>query len=679
MKSKLQIIVALLFPLCVSGQDPSVVRFVNAGKMTVAPALNNVSGVTLHIPNAVRVIRSSAIIQNGITEIGGNFYQDSDANAFVTAPDGRGISQGTVSFITTNGSQRIITSSSIANFNRGINYVAFPILETATDDELLIPSRMGIDAISIKCTGTGKIRLESATDDLDNTMDASLRITGTGSSASNVPLGAMIVERNVVPYRAVSGTPTNNLPLFAFASPFENNQRSGYFAGNWIRRLIADDNNYGHVRFVYGNESSNGEIIRSQYIRNPEEPFQVGNGYLIKLQPAGFDYSSLKDAGALSITNANPINYNKSEFVFDGTVYTLSSQNEQLFASDILYSRTINTIPSYTVNWVIGNSYTSSLSIAAIEQKIINSPLVFDPNIYVFPAGSTTYQVHKIAPNPTTTMEILGLKEIPAMSLFMLRLSKNKTQNGTFIIGKEDLVHSTSTHNKLKSAPVYNNEVLFRVTPEENNFLYDIAGVAIRSSGKNGLDKGDIQKMYNDNNELFQLYFQSSDGNRLSAEILPPGSEKAILCLSPGQYSGKLVLSASRMESLSDGILQLEDLKNGNIIDLMQNNGKYAFEITSGDIPQRFIVHFNSQPTAIDRFNKEEELQIFSDGDHLIISRLTEFDLGSKLVVYDINGRCLFQKEIDTTPRMQLSMKLQKGLYIVRITGKRNVSHKLEL
>ena len=129
------------------------VTFVNTGAMNVAP--NGVSGVSLFVPDAMRqqtvAGRSVNIIHNGITELGGNFYQDAATTVFdVNATTTVGTSTGKFRFVTDRGVNRTVTtqSNAINEFDRGQRYVAFPNFEISTNDSVIIPGKMGIDAIS---------------------------------------------------------------------------------------------------------------------------------------------------------------------------------------------------------------------------------------------------------------------------------------------------------------------------------------------------------------------------------------------------------------------------------------------------------------------------------------------------------------------------------------------------
>ncbi|MDR2627268.1 MAG: hypothetical protein LBC40_04465, partial [Dysgonamonadaceae bacterium] len=283
MKTKLLLSICMCCLVHLATGAPDTIRLVNKGMMAVAKRTDGTP--SLYVPHAVWMNGDGvAIFQDGISFIGGNFYQDATTNVFYRDAAGKFTSTGKIVFFRNNGTgdagtKRYVKTNdplnNIDNFDRGRYFVAFPEIEIRTKDTLVIPARMGIDALRLSSDNSyGKLWLESNTIG-GKSYDASLRITGsmTAESKDLLPPGAVIIERDLAPYR-IADNGTGNGTLFAFASPFKA-QRSGYFAGNWIRRMIEDDDNYGHVQYVYGNErGSDGVIYSRQYIVDPAEVFE---------------------------------------------------------------------------------------------------------------------------------------------------------------------------------------------------------------------------------------------------------------------------------------------------------------------------------------------------------------------------------------------------------------------
>jgi hypothetical protein len=629
----------------------------------------------------------------GATAIGGHFYHDAHTHAFVLGSDGWGTSSGTIIFFDRAnqphpGNLRYIRTEKeddMKVFIRSDDFVAFPNIIINTNDTLDISERMGLDALSIRM-GTGKTGVmclrSNVNDAKDKVYDASLRVSGTGRSESLVEAGSVVVERDLSLYRIDPdpslATPIANYPMFAFASPMKS-MRSGYFAGNWVRKLLYDPAYYDHVQYVYGNrDADNDNIIDlDQYLWDPKESFEAGRGYLIKARPDNFNYDDLKSTGGLSVTGADPSLYDKGKFVFDGKIYNMKPiVQEQLFAEDTLYARSFNNADltsTGVVNWIIGNSWTSAINADALAQMINDHPsLTFESNIYIYPAGTPTYQPYKL--NAAGSIALFdNLSSIPSQSLFMIRLLK-RPQDGEFALTKRVLqTHSMASHNELRSTTNYQDEILFRISPASNSNIFDLTAVGLRSGAKEIADNQDMTKMYQNNSSAFLLYSLSTDNQKLAVNAVPQGTRSVKLCLHPGDNGGRMTLRASRTESIAHA--WLEDLLTHTMVNLKEQES-YTFLTSPQDNPERFIVHFD-HPTALDDV-QDNFLQCYYDRGTLVVKGLADRDLGSSIFVVDMQGRIVKQEIVSLTPEVHIPLQLSDGLYLIRLQGNRNVTVKFK-
>lgn len=675
------------------------ITFVNTGAMNVAP--NGVSGVSLFVPDAMRQFtvagRNVNIVHNGITELGGNFYQDAMTNVFnVDEISTVGTSSGKFRFVTDRGVNRTITtrSGAINEFDRGQRYVAFPNFEISTNDSVIIPGKMGIDAISLHRVNlkTGKMVLRSdvITDAKGtNAYDASLRITGAGNSAALVDLGSVVVERDMSIYRP-DGSTAN---LFGFATPFKNTQLSGYFAGNWVRRPLSNGD-FGHTTYIYGNKDtspSDNIIDKDQYVYLAAEKLVPAQAYLIKPRPKGFDYSTLRAENGLWYTGDEPSLYDKSKYHFDGKVYTVSPYSEQLFADDLLYSNTISSPGlTNTVNLLIGNSYTCPIPTSLLAQSMESYPnLKFVPYIYVYPAGASTYLPLSITGSGNSIV-VADVTEIPAMSIFMVRLSKNNAQSGTFTITKDMQRHADVSHNKPQTikasdgrmyatansaatgvnTTTVKNQVAFRVTPATNDNLFDMAAIGLREDASPGSDDYDIAKAYVSDRNLFQLYTKSVTGSKLSANGVPLSTDTVMLNFEPSFEGGEFKLSVKYEESLETEGVWILDNKIGKWIDI-KTEKTYTFNASPTDKPERFYVMFK-KPLKDDT-EKPGSLMVYYYNNNLLVRQLTKEDIGSTITLYDPVGRQFYGGIVDNYPDLTIPVNnLLPGVYMVHLKGEKS-------
>ena len=696
----LNIVLFLSVFTCQLFSQQNNVTFLNTGKMYVAPGGYN--NVALFIPDAMRVLGDQVkISHDGTTELGGSFFHDASTNVFElnaatsAYPDPTTSSTGIFRFVTTRGSanNRFITTqqNAISTFDRNSYYAAFPAIEIATDDSIVVPGKMGIDARSVRRNGgTGSMILRSEVVG-GKDYDATLRITTAGESSSLVTLGAVVVEREMTLYRALTN------PMFAFATPYYNTQYSGYYAGNWVRTPSVDAN--GSTRYILANKPDPLHptyINRDQYVIDPLITLKSANTYLIQPRPTGFDYSTLSSENGLLITGASDpfySAYDKGKFYFDGKVYKLTPYQEQLFAQDNLYSRTIGTT-GVTLNWLIGNSYTSPMSVELIRKKLVASGLNFYDTFYVFPAGSTGYQPCSFSGTGDNIL-VYNTTEIPAMSIIMVRIPGTNTATGTFSIGKTELVQSNISHGMPVpySAPAgasanrqtvraesnqsvnVTNQLLFRVSPQSNPNIFDLAAIGLRATAVLGSDDYDVPKIYGDDYS-YQMYTLSSSGSKLAADGVPADVNSVNLYFRPADTEDSYTLSADYVNTLSTEIVWLEDLQTSTTVDL-RIQPAYTFTSSPTDAFGRFVVHFvRPVATDVNTTGNGDNINIYLTGDNLIFKNLSSVDVGSLATIYDVDGRVVRNQIVDSE-EFQMKAELERGIYLVRLEGKRTVIKKV--
>jgi len=695
----------------------STVTFVNTGKMYIGGSSTSYgasSQIALYVPDAVRMLDNNGNVpqiafanyvsgtnSGGAWRIDGNFYQDSQGNVF-TYPYGSGERYGAVFFMGNRGVERYIEpSSTFPTFNRSVSYVAFPAIFIESNDTILVPPRMGIDAaVATTLSGNGRLLLQSY--DVDNTnYDASLRVVNTSQQNTAVYTrpdfdfagGSIIVEKEVGNYRDLVANNTvagSASPLFGFATPFKNTQQAGYFAGNWVRQPERNAN--FHTQYVLGNKPSaagSNTIHRDQYLVNATDIMEPGRAYLIKPRPNGFSYNQLIADGGLGVTGANYLDYDQAKFTFDGKVYTMTPVVERLFADDNLPAYSLNSTTTGTTNWLFGNSYTSAISIPKLVTQISNSTYSFYSVMFYFPAGSTSYLPYTLNGGGIVLQD---LTEIPAMSVFMLRLLPQGNQ-GDFTIGKDLLVHSIidSGQSDLNPNPApgrapgsrLNNQVIFRVTPIENDNIYDLAAIGLRENASLGSDNNDIAKIYMAD-AAFQLYtLTAPDANnnqsRLSANGVPLTVEQVSMNFKPVPYESRtMVLSVKGVETLSSEDFWIEDLQAETTHHFI-NGEPYIFTTNPDDAQNRFIVHFKAPKqdngeTGLDNI-LDSKLSMYAIGKEIFVENLLTSDIGADAAIYDIAGKLIDTFKVTNAPKMSYITKgLVSGTYVVRLNRTNSVS-----
>jgi hypothetical protein len=344
-----------------------------------------------------------------------------------------------------------------------------------------------------------------------------------------------------------------------------------------------------------------------------------------------------------------------------------------VFAGTVLFSALLNLYPPIgtTINWLIGNSYTSAIDVQKLANLLVNSELIFYPLVYVFPPGSTAYQVYNTNPD-FQGPQAIDLTDIPAMSIFMIRLDGTVPQQGMFSIGKDITTHGSLGHN-LRSTSQYDREILFRVTPEDNDNIFDLAAIGIRPNVNTVFNDQDIAKVFMIGNDAFQLYTLSEDNVKLSSNAVPPGTQTVRLCLAPGHTAGRLKLRAARQESLNN--VWIEDLLMRRTVNLKET-AEYVFDSDPQDVAERFIVHFSKAPTGSDNLTDDNFLQCYYLNKQLVIKGLEPKDLNAEIAVVNMQGQLMKRTTINQTPEARIPITLPTGVYIAKLTGYRNVTVK---
>lgn len=666
-----------------SAQRPSIV-FLNKGKMNVAVP-NNSAQTNLYIKGSMMAADSCSILQNGTTEITGDVYHHATTHLFDTDSNGFGKGIGTFKFSGNNrGYLRYIMSvEDNASFDKTNKYITFPNLEINTNDEIQLASRMGIDATKIirSQNKSGALHLKSETMTANHksyVYDTSLRILGNETSDNLAVPATVVMERDVSIYIDSVGSGVNT-PLFGFATPFNETQIAGYFAGNWIRQVSTGINQ--HVSYPLADSTStDGSIALNQFITDASQKFVPGNGYFIRLRDKSANYNNSISSGALPIVDGQDLNVTKTRYVFDGNVYDYSSLSEQVFSNSQI-SRSISVSNNDTINWIIGNSYTAPISIPKLATAMTESGINFDGKIYLFPLGSTTFQPYNYQTTGLNSPDINAIQSIPATSVFMLKVKPGNT-NGTFSLTKDLLTHGTTPYNLIprsvsKLARTVGNvydQVSFTVSLATNANIYDKTTMTVYDLSSWNYDEYDAQKEAFD---VFGLYSLSNDGIPLSMNIIP--DEKSPIDLS---FKVRTTTTAFHLEATNLNLVNGEGLwikdKQNSILTQLEEGEYYEFTASPTDAPDRFTVYFHHPETSsIENGNLLTDIKAYCRNGVLNISNLDDSDLGAKLAVYDMQGRRLQYDVIHQTPNQSIDVSaLTPGVYIVKIEGARTFTSK---
>ena len=205
----------------------------------------------------------------------------------------------------------------------------------------------------------------------------------------------------------------------------------------------------------------------------------------------------------------------------------------------------------------------------------------------------------------------------------------------------------------------------FRLTPEDNPYIYDQARIVLQEGTPLTLKDLVIEKPFNSTSDYFQLY-SGNEIQPLSKNVLPENISKTSLFVAPPKHTLSCRLTVSGLETLSTNTLFLYDSKLDTWTDLLLSED-YVFESEPQDDSDRFTVYFKS-PTSLDLVETTSVSAFCKDG-YLYLNGLTSADLGSRLSIYNTAGLLLQETEIDSYPQYSTSVAFSSGVYVAKIMG----------
>ena len=655
----------LLFPLWMSGQDPSPVRFVNTGKMYVT----GVAATSLYVPASIRMLGDKVdVIQNGRTELGGDFVNDvTSGNIFEDASTGWYYFRGDVA-------QWIKGSAS-----KQTGYINFPNVETFNRASVSLDAMMGMNVNTLKLS-EGKFVLKSKPDD---------------SRPATSSQQAHLLVKNGVIYTRGAATPQQNGVVEV--ELFLGDSRDKKFFG-WTspyRRTYSD-----YMFYNYLTEPSPAGLFGDlrQTIIDAEYSLLPGHGYLIGQGVYGanvdrewpddrwseakfedrftdtltFNRYTFNDIQKKSIAVASyrPDSYTDEElntgditiplnaagYHYLGNPYTTPLDMSGFVRAE--YSRnnpwgvtrgSSGQEDVYNMFWVISNGYASNVDDANMTFRINVSYLVCQDE------GST------LSPYNDDLL-------IAPMQLFLVYANKATD----FTIPKSERTHGDAPFLR-SSRLALNNELLIEVT-DLTTKGFDRACVLFRPDASAvAANRFDAQKMFNRSGGVNQIWLPSR-GADLSVSVVPYETAALEVAWQPSAVPQECTMRAYRMESLTvPECVLLEDRQTGTLTDLSVNPD-YTFQSDPTDRPDRFALHFKA-PTGLDN-QTEGVLSCYYNktGREIVIRGAEASDAQSIVTVYDTQGRQIKQTFVENGI---IPFDATAGVYIVKVTGKRGLNAKI--
>ena len=679
-KKRLLLYGSLLFPLSLLGQDPALVRFVNMGKMSVDQNPGNGNTATsLYVPNAMLMTGNNVgVVQNGVTSTGGNFHNNvTSGNIFVPSSTGKFRFCGT--------EQQWIQGTA----NRAYNFIDFPNVEVENMESVSLASFMGMSAGNMYLKA-GRFILRSTEVSSTESQLAHLLVKSGKTVSTNPEVSLPPLSKGVVEVELALGEGRSS-KFFGFSSPFKKMYADYFF----FKVLLAP---------------TNASYFGPSNIHDPCYALQSGKGYFVGHDVFPHSTSSEimqyyppiegYESAVFSNRVTDMLRLNRWHFDLSNPGIALASAAPDAYSGEQIHTQGVEVTLEYGYNY-LGNPFTAPLRmdklLAAVSNpaadgwKITRSLDDADnadlyAKIWVPNSANSTSHVPNtysftfncsflVGQEQGSTLLESGNGEIQVepMQMFVVWAEKN---NVKITIPESERTHGNA--NTLKSASYTpDDELLIQVKDTDSGAIDRFCVLFRERASTNPWDTYDASKLFNRSGGVSQIYSRTPAGEDLSVNEVNTTLESMELNLQPCFVEKEVELTAHRLETLhSPSVVLLEDLLTGEITDLQQT-GLYRFTTRPGDMEERFVLHFRTQ-TGIENTSLKD-IRVFHYNGILKLAGLTDMDTGSRIGVYDVQGRDVFSGIIPNGAggTFETPLTVIPGVYIVKISGKRQVMAKL--
>ena len=251
-----------------------------------------------------------------------------------------------------------------------------------------------------------------------------------------------------------------------------------------------------------------------------------------------------------------------------------------------------------------------------------------------------------------------GSQYVPPMQGFFIVT----TASGTFSLTNADRTHSGAT-GFTKSSKINGTGIVLQTSSSSyNDELY----ILFKQETSENFDlQYDAYKIVSLAEGVSQLYTITPDNKKLSIDARP---ECEVIQLGfSNNKSGSYSIRVKEQSGISK--IVIEDTKTDTFYDF--NNGDYRFNWNTTDNENRFKLHLSV--TGTDELPSQQDNIIIYSFDKQIYVKAAK---KSKLLVSDITGRVIVDKNIRGGELYTIPIKKQTGIYAVIVENKQSVTAK---
>ena len=308
---------------------------------------------------------------------------------------------------------------------------------------------------------------------------------------------------------------------------------------------------------------------------------------------------------------------------------------------------------------LIGNPYPSAINWNDPYNWILEQ---VDPVIYIFQGDAGNYGTYLMNDPGSST---LGTDNIIGMHQgFFVHVNHDAT-SGSIALNNNVRLHDTRNIRKIQS--ILTNEPYLRLKAfTSESSLMDEVVVRFNNGATPGFDSGFDAYDLSGQADAPGLFTRNTDTLRLAVNSYPPLLVNTVIPMGfiPGEENSYTLKVEEMLNVGTDTLIFVEDLIMDTIYQL---NPGFQFDFTASavDDPDRFLIHFQVEPVAINNFISSEAFNLFTDKQQLVLYT-SEEDFNGHIEIIDICGRILLKKEVSGSYNV-INIHVKQGMYLVRI------------
>ncbi len=367
------------------------------------------------------------------------------------------------------------------------------------------------------------------------------------------------------------------------------------------------------------------------------------------------------DVGMFSWDNStgNYVTVNPSASMVETTGYVLRSNNNLVFSGALNNGSQLATVyrSEKGLGWnLIGNPYPSAVEWDTPD--IIKTDIV--DAFWIYLNDQSIYGVYNSSIGEAVN---IPNSRIPSQHAFWVKVLEGSYTTGDVRFTNASRIHNNTSY--LKANQASSNPTL--KLAGSNGSYRDETVIAFNDNATDDLDNFDCEKKFSSSGNYLQLYTSTTEEDLCINSLMSLTEDKVIplsyRVSSAGDYSIEKV-QLNNFESLGIDVL-LEDVLTSTTIDLSLTSNYNFTTSVSGDVNDRFRLHFKGVATDIGEgtINNAISIYSFENSAYVKLNNLNN----PTYKIFNTSGNLVDQGILTPSTVNRVAIG-QKGIYIVQVT-----------